>query len=143
MLFHAAVTMSEIAAEGILGGDAVRAFHPEFMPTTVFARPEAFSVGWTREQADRRGVAVAEYQRAMGGEAWAQIAHEEEGFVKLVVSRQTGQILGIHGVGVDGAQLANVAAMAVQGGLTPKALAQMTFAHPTQFEVLDRLARSV
>ncbi|MCL4520201.1 MAG: hypothetical protein M1415_01225 [Firmicutes bacterium] len=113
------------------------------MATTVFSRPEAFSVGLTRDQANERGIQVHEYVREMGGEAWAQIAEELDGFVKLVVHRQTGVILGMHGVGVDAAQLSNVAHMVVRLGLKPAELAHMTFAHPTQFEVLDRLARSV
>jgi dihydrolipoamide dehydrogenase len=144
MLFHAAVRMSEIAADAILLGDeAKEVFHPEEMATIVFSRPEAFSVGLTRDQANERGIQVHEYVREMGGEVWAQIAEELDGFVKLVVHRQTGVILGMHGVGVDAAQLSNVAHMVVRLGLKPAELAHMTFAHPTQFEVLDRLARSV
>ncbi len=144
MLFHSAVRMSEIVADGILLGDAsTEVFRPEEMPTTVFARPEALSVGWTRDQAAARGISVIEYVREMGGEAWAQISGELDGFMKLVVNRQTGVIVGIHGVGVDAAQLSNVAHMVVRLGLKPADLAHMTFAHPTQFEVFDRLARSV
>ncbi|MCY0906795.1 MAG: dihydrolipoyl dehydrogenase [Sulfobacillus thermotolerans] len=144
MLFHSAVRMSEIVAQDImLGEDMHDSFNPHEMPTTVFSRPEGLAVGLTRTQAAQRGMAVEEYTRAMGTEAWAQIAGELDGFMKFVVSRSTGRIVGIHGVGVDASALSAAAHMAVRLGLTPAELGHMTFPHPTQFEILDRLARSI
>ncbi|WP_053959387.1 dihydrolipoyl dehydrogenase [Sulfobacillus thermosulfidooxidans] len=144
MLFHSAVRMSEMVAEHILNPhDLLIGFHPEEMPTTVFSRPEGMSVGLTAEQALSRGLKVDEYTKAMGKEAWAQIAGELEGFFKLVVSRSTGQIIGAHSVGTCSAALSAALHMAVHMGLTPRQLAQMTFPHPTQFEIIDRLARSI
>ncbi len=45
------------------------------------------AVGMTREQAARYGIVVIEEARAMGTEAWVQIAGELDGFIKLVISR--------------------------------------------------------
>ncbi len=144
MLFHSAVRMSEIVAQDILLGEAMDDFfNPWEMPTTVFSRPEGLAVGMTREHAAARGIAVMEHTRDMGSEAWAQIAGELEGFIKLVISRSSGRIVGMHGVGVDASALSAAAHMAVRMGLTPAELGRMTFPHPTQFEILDRLARSV
>ncbi|AEW04444.1 Dihydrolipoyl dehydrogenase [Sulfobacillus acidophilus DSM 10332] len=144
MLFHAAVRMSEVAAHAILDPDGTAdRFRAEEMPATVFTRPEAMSVGWTREMAERFGEPVFEVERSMGVEARAQIALSTPGFLKMVISRQTGQIRGIHAVGVDAADLSAVAHLIVRLGLTPRQLGQMTFPHPTQFEIFDRLARNV
>ncbi|MCY0898482.1 MAG: dihydrolipoyl dehydrogenase [Firmicutes bacterium] len=144
MLFHSAVRMSEIAARTILShGQDPDHFVAEEMPTTVFSRPELFSVGLTRAMAEARGMKVEEVTRPMGVEAWAQIAGELEGQLKLVIRRSDGRILGIHGVGVSAVELSAAAHMAIHLGLTARELATMTFPHPTQFEALDRLARSI
>ncbi|MCY0879914.1 MAG: dihydrolipoyl dehydrogenase [Firmicutes bacterium] len=144
MLFHSAVRMSEIAARAILSeGEDPDRFIPEEMPTTVFSRPELFSVGLTRAMAEARGMRVEEFTRPMGVEAWAQIRGELEGQLKVVLRRADGRIVGIHGVGVSSVELSAAAHMAVRLGLTARELAAMTFPHPTQFEALDRLARSI
>ncbi len=141
MLFHSAVAMSEVAARTILEGPEAGAPWLRDAPATVFTRPEAMTVGLTAEAARRQGLAVWEETRPMGVEAWAQIRGETEGFVKLTVGRATGRIVGMHAVGVDAAALSAAAHMAVRLGLTPGELGSMVFAHPTQFEALDRLAR--
>lgn len=144
MLFHSAVRMSEVAAHTILSqGQSPDRFVPEAMPTTVFSRPELFSVGLTSAMAGARGLSVFEVSRPMGVEAWAQIVGEVQGQLKFVVDRSNGRIVGIHGVGVSSVELSAAAHMAVQLGLTPQQLGSMTFPHPTQFEALDRLARSI
>ncbi len=144
MLFHSAVRMSEIVAQDLLRGpDMDDFFNPWEMPTTVFSRPEGLAVGMTREQAQAQGIAVEEIVKSMGSEAWAQIAGELDGFFKLVVAKRSGRIVGIHGVGIDAAALSAAAHMAVRLRLTPEQLGRMTFPHPTQFEIIDRLSRSV
>ncbi|WP_028963294.1 dihydrolipoyl dehydrogenase [Sulfobacillus thermosulfidooxidans] len=144
MLFHSAVRMSEIAATAMLDPQAPdNAFNPSEMPITVFSRPEALAVGLTKEQAQQRGIKVHEYVRPMGVEAWAQIAGETEGFLKFIINAADGTIIGAHGVGACAAALSAALHMAVRLKLTPRALGQMTFPHPTQFEIIDRLARSI
>ncbi|MCL4313538.1 MAG: dihydrolipoyl dehydrogenase [Actinobacteria bacterium] len=144
MLFHSAVRMSEIVAKDILAGPFMDDFFdPVEIPATVFSSPEGLSVGLTTEHAEQRGIRVDEIVRHMGKEARAQIVGELEGFIKLVIARRTGRIVGIHGVGADAASLSAVAHMAVRLGLTVDQLGRMTFPHPTQFEIFDRLARSV
>ncbi|PSR25439.1 MAG: dihydrolipoyl dehydrogenase [Sulfobacillus benefaciens] len=144
MLFHSAVRMSEIVAHEILrDGHAEDTFNPKEMPQTVFADPEAMSVGFTADEARSAGIKVWEETRPMGVEAKAQIMGNTEGFLKMVVSRQNGEIIGMQAVGIDAADLSSVAHVAVKMGLTPRDIARMTFAHPTQFEVVDRLARSI
>ncbi|MHB1611166.1 MAG: dihydrolipoyl dehydrogenase [Sulfobacillus sp.] len=144
MLFHSAVRMSEIAAQEILRhGHSDDAFNPKEMPETVFADPEAMSVGMTADEARGAGIRVWEETRPMGVEAKAQIMGNTEGFFKMVISRQNGEIIGVQAVGIDAANLSSIAQVAVRLGLTPRDLGRMTFAHPTQFEVIDRLARSI
>ncbi|MCY0886489.1 MAG: dihydrolipoyl dehydrogenase [Firmicutes bacterium] len=142
MLFHSAVRMSEVAAANILADPALAdTFDPLTMPATVFASPEAHTVGLTLAQATARNLRAHEIRRPMGVEARAQIEEETEGFIKMVVEDDTGVILGVHAVGADAANLAAVSHILVQNRLTVADVARLTFPHPTQFEVIDRLAR--
>ena len=142
MLFHAAVRMSEVAAANILAYPAlVDTFDADCIPATVFATPEAHSVGLTLEQARSRGIAAHEVRRDMGLEARAQIEEETEGFLKLVVEDGSEAILGVHAVGADAADLAAISHLLVRQRITLAQLAKMAFPHPTQSEIFDRLAR--
>ncbi len=143
MLFHAAVRMSEVAAANILTHPEVAdEFDPVEIPTTVFSTPEAHSVGLTLAQAEQRGLRAHEVRRAMGVEARAQIAEEQRGFFKMVVENDTHRVLGVHAVGVDAAVMSALSHVIVQRKLTVQDVAHMTFPHPTQFEIFDRLARN-
>lgn len=142
MLFHAAVRMSQVAAANILAyPDVVDTFDAHEMPATVFSSPEAHTVGLTLTEAEAAGYRAWEVRRPMGVEARAQIAEERRGFMKMVVDREGHTVLGVHAVGVDAADLAAVSHILVRQRLTLEQVAHMTFPHPTQFEMFDRLAR--
>jgi dihydrolipoamide dehydrogenase len=142
MLFHAAVRMSQVAAANILAfPTVVDTFNAEEMPATVFATPEAHTVGLTLKAARDLGLPVEEIRRPMGVEARAQIAEETEGFLKMVVDTRSRTVLGLHAVGVDAADLSAVSHVIVRQRLTVDEVARLAFPHPTQFEVFDRLAR--
>jgi dihydrolipoamide dehydrogenase len=142
MLFHAAVRMSQVAAANILAfPDVADTFAAGEMPATVFATPEAHTVGLTLSAARDRDIPAEEIRRPMGVEARAQIAEETAGFLKMVVDTRNRTVLGVHAVGVDAAELAAVSHVIVREHLTVDQVARFAFPHPTQFEVFDRLAR--
>lgn len=142
MLFHAAVRMSQVAAANILSHpEPVDTFSAQEMPATVFSTPEAHTVGLTLKAAQTEGIRAVEIRRPMGVEARAQIAEEQRGFLKMVVDQDRRTVLGIHAVGVDAADLAAVSHIIVRERMTVDQVAHMTFPHPTQFEMFDRLTR--
>ena len=63
-----------------------------------------------------------------------------EGFCKLIVDRETRQILGCHVVGERAVDIAQVAYMAMQGGVDVVRLAQMPLSFPTYAGMLARVA---
>ncbi len=142
MLFHAAARMSQVAAYNILYPDRTPdTFNPLEMPATVFSDPEAHTVGYTMAQAEANGMHVFEIRRPMGVEARAQILEETRGFFKMIVEKDTEKIVGVQAVGVDAAAISSISHIAVRQGLTIDDLSRMTFPHPTQFEIFDRIAR--
>ena len=64
------------------------------------------------------------------------------GFCKLIVDRQTRQILGCHVVGERAVEITQVAAVAMAGNMRVDALAQVPLSFPTYAGVLGRVAAS-
>src|SRR5439155_27147581 len=62
------------------------------------------------------------------------------GFCKLVVDRESRQILGCHVVGDRAVEITQVAAVAINSGLTVDGLAEVPFSFPTYTGVLGRTA---
>src|SRR6516162_3492764 len=62
------------------------------------------------------------------------------GFCKLVVDRATATILGCQVVGEQAAEIVQVVAIAIAGGLRVDALAQVPLSFPTYAGILGRAA---
>jgi len=74
------------------------------VPHAVFTHPQIASVGMTEEQAKRDHdilVGLKKYHDVAKGYAMG----EEDGFVKVIVERETGRILGAHIIGPHAAIL--------------------------------------
>ena len=65
------------------------------------------------------------------------------GFCKLIVNRQTHEILGCHVVGERAVDIAQLAAVAITAGMQIDELAHVPFSFPTYAGVLGRTAASI
>ena len=134
-LAHLAFAQGVAAAEAIGGGRP--AVPPsEDVSRAVFAQPNLISVGLTQAQAAERGleVNVGRFPFAANGRA-VSMGHPE-GIVKVVLARQSGEILGIQAAGYGIAEL--VGEIAALRGLRARAedLLTVTHFHPTMAEAL-------
>ncbi len=141
MLVQTAQADARLAAEAaVLGATAAPA--PRLVPHGGFTDPEYGSVGLTEAQARSTfgadmwvtAVPYAQVDRAI-------IDSRTEGFCKLVVSRQTGRVLGAHVIGEQAVEIVHVAAAAMAGGLTVGQLADLALAYPTYTAVIGQAAR--
>jgi pyruvate/2-oxoglutarate dehydrogenase complex dihydrolipoamide dehydrogenase (E3) component len=66
-----------------------------------------------------------------------------DGFCKLIVDRGTGCILGAHVVGEHSAEVIQVAATCMAGGVTVNQVADLKFAYPTFAEAIGLAARGI
>jgi len=66
-----------------------------------------------------------------------------DGFCKLIVDRETRQILGCHVVGERAVEITQVAAVAMSGNMRVDDLARVALSFPTYAGVLGRLAATV
>ncbi len=73
-------------------------------------------------------------------DAYAQILRAREGWLKLIIERDTQRIIGGEIVGEDASLIINEVALAVATNARVKDLSLLAHAHPTIFESVDRAA---
>jgi dihydrolipoamide dehydrogenase len=130
--------------EGFVAGtNAVRgpaASLPESpVPVGSFTDPEYAQVGLTEKAARAKHDVLAAMVR-FDSTTRTIIDGRTDGFCKLVVDRPTSRILGCHVVGERAVDIAQVAALAISGGLRVDDLARVPLSFPTYAGILGRLA---
>jgi dihydrolipoamide dehydrogenase len=131
MLAHAAFKMAETAAENAMGGSA--ACNLKYTPACVYTTPEAASVGLTeRDALSQRGAsaAIGQFPFAANGRALASGA--PEGFVKVIIDKTYGEILGVHIAGAAATEMIAEPAALMSMEVTAYEVADgIIHAHPT------------
>ena len=139
MLVQSATYEGRIAAENAILGEN-HSFEHAVVPHGGFTDPEYGSVGLTESQAAAQGnyaVAVVPYadlDRAV-------IDGRTEGFCKLIVSPESGLILGTHVVGEQAVEVVQIAAASMAGKVDFRRLAELELAYPTCTAIIGLAAR--
>lgn len=140
-LAHKASYEGKIAAEVIAG-------HPSeidylAIPAVVFSDPECASVGYFEKQAKDEGIEVttAKFPFAANGRALA--LNDAEGFMKLVVRKDDGVIIGAQIVGPNASDMIAELGLAIEAGMTAEDIAMTIHAHPTLGEIAMETAEVV
>jgi pyruvate/2-oxoglutarate dehydrogenase complex dihydrolipoamide dehydrogenase (E3) component len=109
------------------------------VPYTVFIDPQLGRIGLTEKEsrAQKRRIWVA--RLPMTSVARALETDETRGFMKAVVDRDSGRILGAAILGIEGGEVMSVIEAAMLGKLPYTALRDGVFAHPTLAESLNNL----
>ena len=107
-------------------------------PHAVFSNPQIASVGLTQEQAKAKVGNILVGHALYRDTAMGAAMGFPEGFVKVIVERQTGKILGAHIIGPEASILIQeiVNAMVSNGG-TFEPIAQAMHIHPAMCEVVQ------
>jgi dihydrolipoamide dehydrogenase len=130
-----------VAADNCTGGN--RTMVVARAPRTVYAFPQAASVGLSEARARERGLRPVTGTCRFGSLAGAAVGGDTLGFVHLVADGDTDVVLGATLMGPGAAELAHEVALAVEGGLTAGRLGDMVHAHPTVSEAVMEAARDV
>ena len=138
-LAHVASHQGIIAAETIAGKETY-ALNLNNVPRCTYCAPQVASLGLTEAQAKEQGydVRVGKFPFRANGKALG--INEYEGFVKLVVDKKYGEILGAHLVGPEVTDLTGELSLAKSAELTPLEIAHAVHAHPTLTEVIAEAA---
>lgn len=140
-LAHVATYEAVQAVQGMFGhGKAKRVNH---FPGCTYCLPQVASIGKTEKALKEEGIAykVGKFPFQASGKAVA--SNTSEGFVKLLVGEQFGEILGAHIVGSDATEMIAEYGLALQLEATAEDIHHTIHAHPTMSEAMMEAAAAV
>jgi dihydrolipoamide dehydrogenase len=140
MLDSSASAQARIAVEAIRGGDAL--FSSRWVPRYLDTDPPAAAVGWMETDANEAGLeldAKSETVRLVTSED-RTVAEPSRTQVKLIVESRTKKVRGCVIVGHGAAEVINLAALAIQSGVTTSELERLFLVHPSVSVALQRCA---
>ena len=111
------------------------------MPHAVFSSPQIAGVGETEEQLKARGADYVVGFREYRASAMGMALRSQEGFVKLMVDRNSNRILGCHIIGHEASVLVHQVITLMQLKGTLDQLLATTFIHPALNEIVRNAAR--
>lgn len=109
------------------------------LPYTVYIDPQLGRVGLSEAEAREAGRDFRVVRLPMSSVARALETDESRGFMKAIIDRNSGQILGCAVLGVEGGEIMSMIQLAMMGNLTYDRLRDGIFAHPTLAESLNNL----
>ncbi|TNB47254.1 dihydrolipoyl dehydrogenase [Martelella lutilitoris] len=148
MLAHKAEHEAVICVEKLAGEKNVHPLDKLKVPGCTYCNPQVASVGLTEAKAKEAGydVRVGRYSFVANGKAVA--LGEDQGMVKTVFDKKTGELLGAHMVGAEVTELIEGFVVAMNLETTEEELMHTIFPHPTLSEmmkesVLDAYGRAL
>jgi dihydrolipoamide dehydrogenase len=117
----------------------VKNVHPmkkEQIPGCTYCHPQVASVGLTQRAAKEKGidVKIGKFPFLANGKAIA--LGEDQGLIKTIFDKKTGQLLGAHMVGAEVTELIQGFVIAMGLETTEEDLMHTVFPHPTLSEMM-------
>ncbi len=135
MLAHFAAYQGELAVENLISKSPTK-FDASIVPNCIFTDPQIGSVGLSEEKAKQLNIAIDIKKYDFMGSGMARIMDETDGFIKLVIGKDSGELIGASIIGPGATELISGLTIAVKSGLTLKNLRSTIFAHPTLSEII-------
>jgi glutathione reductase (NADPH) len=130
-----AIREGQAFADTVFGGTPTTVEY-DCIPSAVFSHPPLAGVGMTEGEARNKFGVVNVYQSDFRPMKYVLAGRNERSLYKMVCAEGTGQILGIHMIGPESAEIMQAAAVAVKAGLTKAQFDQTVAIHPTMAEEL-------
>ena len=140
MLAHAATFQGIVALDHIMGIE--NNIDLSVMPAAVFTTPEAASVGMTEDECKEAGRSVKCLKSFFRANGKAVTMAQTDGFCKLVVDAETGEILGCHLFGPHASDIVQEACALISRKATIEQFKDIIHTHPTLTEVLQSAAHN-
>ncbi len=141
MLAHVGSAMGIVCAENICHQETVKLDY-EMMPRATYCQPQIASFGLSEPQALDRGyeIKVGRFPFMANGKALG--LGDYAGWVKLIINKQNGEILGAHMIGPEVTELLPELTLARNQELTIEEIARNVHAHPTLSEAIMEAAHA-
>jgi len=127
--------------EGVICVEAIKGLNPHPMdklliPGCTYCQPQIASVGLTEAAAKERKIEVRVGRFPFVGNGKAIALGEDQGLVKVIFDKKTGQLLGAHMVGAEVTELIQGYVVAMNLETTEEELMHTVFPHPTLSEMM-------
>jgi dihydrolipoamide dehydrogenase len=139
MLAHYAAYQGEIAAENSINAASPQPADNPIVPNCIFTDPEIASVGLCEEAArsEAREIEVRKFDFLASG--MARILDETDGFIKVILDKNTGILIGASIIGPRATELIATFGIAISSKLTVQQFKHTIFAHPTLSESIGEV----
>jgi dihydrolipoamide dehydrogenase len=127
--------------EGVVCIEAIKGLHPHAMnklmiPGCTYCTPQIASVGLTEQAAKAKGLDIRVGRFPFVGNGKAIALGDDQGLVKVIFDKKTGQLLGAHMVGAEVTELIQGYVVAMNLETTEEELMHTIFPHPTLSEMM-------
>jgi dihydrolipoamide dehydrogenase len=127
--------------EGVICVEAIKGLNPHpmdrrFIPGCTYCTPQIASVGLTEAAAKAKNIEVRVGRFPFAGNGKAIALGEDQGLVKVIFDKKTGQLLGAHMVGAEVTELIQGYVVAMNLETTEEELMHTVFPHPTLSEMM-------
>ena len=127
--------------EGVICVEAIKGLHPHpidknLIPGCTYCQPQVASVGLTEARAKEGGHEIRVGRFPFVGNGKAIALGEDQGLVKVIFDKKTGQLLGAHMIGAEVTELIQGYVVAMNLETTEEELMHTIFPHPTLSEMM-------
>ena len=127
--------------EGVVCVEAIKGLHPHptdknLIPGCTYCNPQVASVGLTEARAKEGGREIRVGRFPFVGNGKAIALGEDQGLIKVVFDKKTGQLLGAHMIGAEVTELIQGYVIAMNLETTEEELMHTVFPHPTLSEMM-------
>jgi dihydrolipoamide dehydrogenase len=127
--------------EGVVCVEAIKGLNPHPMdklliPGCTYCQPQIASVGLTEAKAKEGGREIRVGRFPFVGNGKAIALGEDQGLVKVIFDKKTGQLLGAHMIGAEVTELIQGYVVAMNLETTEEELMHTVFPHPTLSEMM-------
>jgi len=127
--------------EGVVCVEAIKGLNPhpmnkQWIPGCTYCSPQVASVGLTEQAAKEKKLDIRVGRFPFIGNGKAIALGEDQGLVKVIFDKKTGQLLGAHMVGAEVTELIQGYVVAMNLETTEEELMHTIFPHPTLSEMM-------
>jgi pyruvate/2-oxoglutarate dehydrogenase complex dihydrolipoamide dehydrogenase (E3) component len=140
MLDSAASSQARVAIDAITGGTTL--FSSRWVPRYLDTDPAVAAVGWMEQEAIESGLDVrveSETVELVTADD-KTIAQPSKTLIKIIAERSTKQIRGCLAIGNQASEVINLAALAVQSGVSTREIERLLLIHPSASVAFQRCA---
>jgi dihydrolipoamide dehydrogenase len=135
LLAHVAMAEGVRTVEAMAGKHVVPVNY-DAIPGCTYCDPEVASIGKTEAQAREAGldISVGKFPFNINGKALG--ANHLDGFIKVIINKARGEIVGVHGIGYGVTDLIAEMSLAITSEATAHDVLTAVHPHPTLSEVM-------